>query len=202
MKTFVRRTAAAAIFAAALFSCVSRPTGEAIAPLRASTADEALQQLHARAASFRGAKSLMRVRTTVGGKTQSFRAQLIVKDARSMELIAYTPVGTTALRMRAEGDEVTIDNRLEGNEWEGSSQELAQSFGFFGALRPAEMSMLILGLPPRDDAAYETTADGLAKATFGDVVVTFDPPAFPAKNVVVTRGADRVELEQLEVVGL
>jgi hypothetical protein len=42
-------------------------------------------------------RSLMRVRATTNGKTQSFRAALRC-DERRMELIAYTPVGTTALR--------------------------------------------------------------------------------------------------------
>ncbi|HET7437231.1 MAG TPA: hypothetical protein VFN10_21160 [Thermoanaerobaculia bacterium] len=196
----IRRIATAALFAAVFFSCATKPAGTPIAPLTATTSEEAMQQLRARRDAFRGARTLMRVRTTTNGKTQSFRAQLIVQDARRMELIAYTPVGTTALHMRANGDEVSVDNRLEGKEWEGSAQDLARQFGFFGALKPAEMSMLILGLPTRDDAAYEATPAGLSRATIGDVVVTFDPPAFPAKNVVVVRGDDRVEIEHLETV--
>ena len=67
-------------------------------------------------------------------------------------------------------------------------------------LTPAEIGMLIAGLPPRDGLQYDVEAGGLRRASFGDVVVTFDPPSFPARNVVVTRGEDRVEIEHLEVV--
>ena len=68
-----------------------------------------MQQLRARRASFGGMRSLMRIRATVKGKTQSFRAQLAVHDAQRMELIAYTPVGTTAMTMKADGNRITSD---------------------------------------------------------------------------------------------
>lgn len=160
-----------------------------------------MQQLRTRRAEFDGLRSLMRVRATTNGKTQSFRAQLAIHDSRRMELTAYTPVGTTALTLKANGDEVSVQNRIENSEWEGSANDLARSFGFFGAgLTPAEVAMLIAGLPPRDDVQYEADAAGLRRASFGDVTVVFDPPSFPAKSVVITRGEDRVEIEHLEVV--
>jgi hypothetical protein len=188
----MKRFFAAAVVAALLFSCrTGRPDGVAVVPLTATTAEDAMEQLRGRRASFNGLRSLMRVRATTNGKTQSFRAQLAVHDAQRMELIAYTPVGTTALTLKADGDHVT------------SNPEVApESFAFLRAtgLTPAEIGMLIAGLPPRDDLQYEVEAGGLRRASFGDVVVTFDPPSFPAKNVVVTRGEDRVEIEHLEVV--
>ena len=85
------------------------PDGVARRAADGDDADEAMQQLRARRANFRGMRSLMRVRATTNGKTQSFRAQLAVHDARRMELIAYTPVGTTALKMKADGDRITTD---------------------------------------------------------------------------------------------
>lgn len=188
----MKRLAAAVVVAALLFSCrTGRPDGVAVAPLTAATAEDAMQQLRARRASFDGLRSLMRVRATTKGKTQSFRAQLAVHDARRMELIAYTPVGTTALTLKADGDRVT-----------SNPQVAPESFDFLRAtgLTPAEMAMLIAGLPPRDDLQYEVDAAGLRRASFGDLTVTFEPPSFPAKNVVVTRGEDRVEIEHLEVV--
>lgn len=184
--------AVALVAAAFLFDCrTGRPDGVAIAPLTATTSDEAMAQLRARRASFDGLRSLMRVRATTNGKTQSFRAQLAVHDAKRMELTAYTPVGTTALTLKADGDRMTSD-----------PQVAPESFAFIRAsgLTPAEMAMLIAGLPPRDELQYDVDAAGLRRASFGDVVVTFDPPSFPAKSVVVTRGNDRVEIEHLEVV--
>jgi hypothetical protein len=196
------KRAAVVVALALLVSCrTGRPDGVAIAPLTATTAEEAMQQLRARRAEFDGLRSLMRVRATTNGKTQSFRAQLAIEDARRMQLTAYTPVGTTALTLKANGDDVSVQNRIENSEWEGSANDLARSFGFLGAgLTPAEVAMLIAGIPPRDDLQYETDAAGLRRASFGDVVVVFDPPSFPAKSVVVTRGQDRVEIEHLEVV--
>jgi hypothetical protein len=165
------------------------PDGTPVAPLTASTADEAIAQLRARRASFHGMRSLMRVRATTAGKTQSFRAQLIVQDAQRMELIAYTPVGTTAFTMKADGDRITTDPEVA-----------PASFDFLRAtgLTPAETGMLLLGIPPRDDVRISAGPAGLISASAGGIDVTFDPPAFPAKSLVITRGGDRVEIEHLE----
>jgi len=179
----------------ALFVCIAcrtgRPTGAPVAPLTAPTAEAAAQQLRERRAEFHGMKSLMRVRATRGGQTQSFRAQLAVHDAQRMELTAYTPVGTTALKMKANGNDVTTDPAVPPN-----------SFDFLrtAELTPAEVGMLLLGLPPRDGLQVEYTPAGLASASAGGIQATFDPPSFPAKRVVLTRGNDRVEIEHLEVV--
>jgi hypothetical protein len=149
-----------------------------------------MTQLRAQRASFRETRSLMRVRATTNQKTQSFRAQLVVHDARTMQLTAYTPVGTTALKLRANGNDITSDPPVA-----------PESFAFLrnAGLTPAETAMLLLGIPPRDDLQYDVDAAGLRSATVGDVTVTFDPPAFPAKRVLVTRGNDRIEIEHLEV---
>ena len=168
-----------------------RPAGVPIAPLTASTSEEAIAQLRERRAEFRGMRSLMRVRATTNGKTQSFRAQLAVHDARRMELVAYTPVGTTAMKMKADGDRITTDPEVAPS-----------SFDFLRAaeLTPAETAMLLLGLPPRDDLPVEAAPTGLASATAGGITVVYDPPAFPARSVVVTRGSDRIEITHDEVV--
>jgi hypothetical protein len=108
-----------------------------------------------------------------------------------MELIAYTPVGTTAMTMKADGDRITTDPEVA-----------PASFDFLrtAGLTPAETAMLLLGLPPRDDMRVEMTPTGIASATAGEIAVTFEPPSFPAKRVIITRGADRVEIEHAEVV--
>ena len=185
-----RRLALVALFV--VIGCqTGRPAGTPVAPMVAPTREAAIAQLQERRASFRGMKSLMRVRATRNGQTQSFRAQLAVHDARRMELIAYTPVGTTALKMKANGNDVTSEPKVP-----------PESFDFLRAaeLTPAEVGMLILGLPPRDDLTVDVVEGGLASATAGGITVTFDPPSFPAKRVIVSRGNDRVEIEHLEVV--
>ena len=173
-------------------SCrTARPAGVPIAPLTASTSEEAMAQLRERRADFHWMRSLMRVRATTNGKTQSFRAQLAVHDARRMELVAYTPVGTTAMKMKADGDRITTDPEVAPS-----------SFDFLRAaeLTPAETAMLLLGLPPNDEVRVRVAATGLVSATAGGISVVYDPPAFPARNVVVTRGADRIEITHDEVV--
>jgi hypothetical protein len=187
------RVASCAIAALVLFAAcrTTRPQGVAVAPLTASSVEEATLQLHQRREDFRGMRSLMRVRATTNGKTQSFRAQLAVHDPRRMELVAYTPVGTTALTMKADGDRITTEPEVA-----------PESFDFLRAtgLTPAETGMLLLGLPPRDDVQVEIASSGIASAASGEITVTFDPPSFPAQRVVVSRGADRIEIEHLEVV--
>jgi hypothetical protein len=175
-----------------LTSCRStRPSGSPVTPLTATTVEETTAQLRERRASFRGMKSLMQVRATTNGKTQSFRAQLIVHDAQRMELIAYTPVGTTALTMKANGFDVQTDPAVP-----------PESFAFLqsAGITPAETGMLILGIPPRDDVEIVYGSTGIARATAGGISADFDPPAFPAKRVVIARGADRIEIDHLEVV--
>jgi hypothetical protein len=175
-----------------LVSCRStRPVGSPVVPLTAPTAEEAMQQLRERRASFTGMRSLMRIRATVKGKTQSFRAQLAVHDAQRMELIAYTPVGTTAMTMKADGHRITTD-----------PPAAPESFAFLreAGITPAETAMLLLGLPPRDDLQVDYAPGGVASASAGNMNVQFEPPSFPASRVVITSGDDRIEITHDEVV--
>ena len=88
-----------------------------------------------------------------------------------------------------------------GGNVSGSAEDLARPFGFYaGGLQPAEMAMLLIGLPPRQDLEYEVTPAGIASATVGDVRVVFETPSFPARNVVITRGENRLEIKHVEVV--
>lgn len=172
-----------------------------MAPVRARTPEDALDQLRARAAAFTGARSLMRVRATANGRTQAFRAQLVVYDRHAMELIAYTPLGTTAVTIRATGDQISFVNHVENDSWEGSPEDLARSLSIYAtSMLPAEMAMLLIGLPAVEGVTYAATPGGLQSATTGDLMVVFDPPQFPPKRVTVRRGNDVVELEHLEIV--
>lgn len=189
----MKRLAAAALAAVLLCSCrTGRPDGVAVEPLTAATAEEATQQLRERRANFNGMRSLMRVRATVNGKTQSFRAQLHVQDSRRMELVAYTPIGTVALRMKADGDRITTDPSVAPD-----------SFNFLreAGLTPAEMAMLLLGLPPNEGVRVAYDAAGVVSANPGRMTVQFAPPSFPASHAVVTTdGGDRIEITHDEVV--
>ncbi|PYQ27872.1 MAG: hypothetical protein DMF56_18540 [Acidobacteria bacterium] len=187
----MRRSIALIALLAVVACRTGRPAGVAVVPLSAATREDAIAQLAQRRANFHGMKSLMRVRATNGKTTQSFRAQLIVHDNQRMELIAYTPVGTTALKMKANGSRIESDPEVT-----------PEAFAFLrdSGLTPAEMGMLVLGLPPRDDTTWTFTAGGLARVDIGEVMAVFDPPAFPAKRVTISTTRDHIEIEHLEVV--
>ena len=178
-----------------LAACATtRPATESpIAPLSASSAADALQQLNARRAELPGARSFMRVRA--GQK--SFKAQLRVQGER-MQLIVYTPINTTAATLYADGDRVTFLNNVDMTQWQGSASELAGSLGVF-ASKPSDLALLLLGLPG-SSGTYEATPAGLAHATLGSITATYDPPSLPAKHVTIDHGGQHIEFEQLEVI--
>lgn len=203
----MKRRAAVLLALALAAACRSgRPpagaTESPMAALTATTSDDAMRELLARRAAFAGARSYMRVRATSGEKTQSFRAQLQVDANGRMLLTAYTPVNTSAMRLYADGDRVTLFNDLERTKQEGTAAQLAKSIGFFApSLTPAELALLVIGIPPSASAAkFVTTPEGLARATTGDVVITYDPARFPPSHVTVERPGQKLEIEHLELV--
>lgn len=199
----------------------ARPAGNEtpIAPLAAPSIPAAIAELQTRRTQFTGERSLMRIRATTSAGTQSFRAQLQVDRAERMQLTAYTPIGTTALTVYAEGDRVIFLNAIEQTSWQGSAADFARGFGFFGSLKPVELAMLLLGLPARagTDARlftdttfgikpgmlYDMTPNGIARATIETdedlVTVTYDPPSQPPQVVKVTHGNETLEVTHLEV---
>jgi len=190
-------------FAVALLfiaACATRPpSGEPLAPISASSADEAMRILEARAAELTGARSLMQMRARSGERVTSFKAQLQL-DAHAMLLTAYTPLNTTAMRIYADDNGVVFTNDFEQTAWRGSAAEFARNFGFFGDLAPRDVAKLLLGLPGSRAATYEATPAGLARATAGDVTITYAPPSFPPSRVTVVRGAQSLEIESLGTV--
>jgi hypothetical protein len=185
---------------ALLAACrTTRPAGEEtpVAPLTSTSPADAARQLTARRAQLIGERSLLRIRATNGDRSQSFRAQLQIDSSSRMLLTAYTPLGTTAIRLFADASEVTFINDLEGTWWHGSPSDFASSFGFFGSTSPYSMALLIAGLPA-DGLTYDYAAAGLSRAKVGDVVITYDPPSYPPQHVTIVRGAQKLEIETLE----
>jgi hypothetical protein len=126
--------------------------------------------------SLHAVRSLMHVRATRGENTQSFRAQLLVEPATErLEMNAYTPVGTSAFTLYAEGVRVVFLDRIHRMRWEGDSREIA----LLGGVRPAAWALAVLGYP---EELHGITIEGA-------------PP-----EVTLRRGAERVEIRHLEVV--
>jgi hypothetical protein len=184
----------------AIAACRStRPADEVpVAPLTAGTPADARAQLAERAASMRGARALMRVRATSGERTQSFRAQLQVERSERMLLTAYTPLGTSAFTLFADGERVVFVDHINRTAWRGTAAELAQSVGFFDpSTPPAVWAQLLLGLPVRGQA--EVTSSGAASIRNGAISFTFDPPVFPPQHVTVSRGGSTMDIAVLEI---
>jgi hypothetical protein len=198
------RRALAIVALSALFAgCrTARPVGEEtpLTALTPTSAEDAERQLVARRAQMTTARSLLRMRITNSKLSLSVRAQLEVGGGR-MLLTAYTPFGTTGMRLYAAGDEVTFVNDFEGTWWHGGVSEFGRSFGFFGSASPPAMALLLVGLPADGpDFAYDYTPAGIARARAGDVVITFDPPSYPPKHIAVVRAAQSLDIETLESV--
>ncbi|HEX3580384.1 MAG TPA: DUF3261 domain-containing protein [Thermoanaerobaculia bacterium] len=86
-------------------------------------------------------RELMRVRATHGERTQSFKAQLLVEPKTNrVELTAYTPLGTSAMTLYADGDRVTFLNHIDQTQWSGRASEVA----IFGGVEPAEWATKIV----------------------------------------------------------
>ena len=113
-----------------VLACASTRTGHE-APFVAGTP---LDQVHA-------VRELMRVRATHGERTESFKAQLLVEPKTSrVELTAYTPLGTSAMTLYADGDRVTFLNHIAQTQWSGRASDVA----LFGGVAPAEWAAKIV----------------------------------------------------------
>jgi hypothetical protein len=196
----MRRAFAGLALTALLAGCrTTRPAGKEtpVAPLTSTSPADASRQLTARRAQLTTERSLLRIRATSGDRSQSFRAQLQVDGTNRMLLTAYTPLGTTAMRLYAAGAEVTFINAIENTWWHGSAAEFAGAFGFFGSTPPSAMALLICGLPA-EGFSLDYASAGLARANVGDVTVTFDPPSYPPQHITIVHGAQKLEIETLE----
>jgi hypothetical protein len=198
----MRRALAILALVAVVSGCsTTRPSGEEspAAALTSTSADDAARQLAARRAQMTSARSLLRIRATNAGRSISFRAQLQVDKSGRMLLTAYTPFGTNAMRLYADGGEVTFINDFEGTWWRGGLAEFGRTFGFFGSASPSSMGLLIIGLPAAGrDFMYEYAPAGLKRASVGDTVVTYDPPSYPPHHILVSRTAQSLDIETLE----
>lgn len=158
-----------------------------------------MRELSARNAELDGAREMMHVRITTPQRTQSFRAEMQL-DRNAMLLIAYTPLNTAAMHLYADPSGVVFLNDLQRTAWRGSASEFAASFGAFGEIAPRDMAKLLIGLPASSRLSYEATNSGLARASGGEVTISYDPPSFPPSRVTVTRGAGKLEVESTALV--
>ncbi len=176
-----------------------------IAALTSSTAADALRALRAERAALGGARALLRVRVTTfrdgDDEVQSFRAAVDV-HGQHMELTAFSPLGTTAMTIVADGDRVHVHDVLHGTDWDGTAADLSHAIGIFPAgVPPAEMAWLLLGYPGNAGVEVVATPTGLSSATAGDLTVRYDPPVHPPQHAEVTSPKQKVEVTLTEIIG-
>lgn len=124
-----------------------------------------LDQVHA-------VRELMRVHATRGEQTQSFKAQLLVEPkANRVELIAYTPFGTSAMTLYADGNQVTFLNHIAQTQWSGRASDVA----LFGGVAPSEWAAKIV-----NGQTTITRGGGTVEITPLEVVSTDASPRPPA----------------------
>jgi hypothetical protein len=199
--TFVSAAAIAASLAALSACRTTAPAGreQPLQPLTVSSREAVIPELRRQMSSLHALRSLMRVHVTSGGRRQSFRAQMLVEpQTQRMELTAYTPLGTEAMTIAADGDRVLFLDHVHRTAWQGSSAELAGSIGFFDPeTLPAAWALDLFGFPARGE--FVAGDAGLASGTVGDVRIGFDPPVFPPHQVTVTRVGETLEVTHLEL---
>jgi len=125
--------------------------------------------------SVHSIRSLVRVRATNGEKTESFKAQLIVEPStQRVSLTAYSPIGTSAMTLFADGDRVTFLDHVNRTAWQGS----AQSLDLFDGAPPASWALRILGDATRHVTI--TRGAGTAEITVLEAYSSDASPRAPA----------------------
>lgn len=151
------------LIALLVLGCASARTGHE-APFAPGTP---LDHVHA-------VRELMRVRAMHGERTESFKAQLLLEPkTRRVELTAYTPLGTSAMTLYADGDRVTFLNHIDQTQWSGKASDVA----IFGGIEPAEWAAKIVS-----GQTTITRGNGTVEITPLQLVATDaspQPPAIP-----------------------
>ena len=112
-----------------------------------------------------------------------------------MLMTVYTPLGTTGARLYVDADQVIFLNDFQSTAWRGKASDLAGGLAAFGN---RELPMLLVGLPAAgvDDITYAPA--GIQSVRLSDVIVNYEPAAYPPKIVSIDRGGQRVEIEHLD----
>lgn len=198
---FELRTPLLVVFVLLLAAChtTTLPPGEELAPLTATSPADAARQLEARRAQFEGERSLVRLHLPSASVTVTARGQLQVDRAGHMLLTIYTPLGTSAARLYAGGDQIVYLNDLQSTAWQGKASDFAGGLGLFGNTMPTDaVADLLVGLPPPGMSSISYAATGMAEVRLPEVTITYDPPEYPPKTIRIERQGRAVEIDHLQ----
>lgn len=206
------RSAAALVLMLLAASCATlrRP----VDTLGAATPAAAWEKLSELRASFLGARAFLTI-DPQGGRR--FDATLAVDADGRIALEGLSPLGTTLFGIYGDGERVLFVNERERSWWEGTFAEFAAATGLFRGIhvaRPADLALLILGVPPEDavlagdwatsarGVRYRVERTGLAEVLTpgNEARVLYLPAAYPPVRVVLESAGSRLEIYHHEII--
>ncbi|MFA6955981.1 MAG: hypothetical protein WC538_08940 [Thermoanaerobaculia bacterium] len=139
------------------------------------------------------------IRVESDGSKQSFRATIATDERGCLRVDAFTPMGTAAFTLYADGDETTMIDHVNRSWWKGTFPTAARSLGLPGSLDAHSLAMIAFGLPasaePESErgerivqagVVYRVDAKGLAEVTGEGWTAKFNTPSFPASSVTIS----------------
>lgn len=219
MRIEARRASFLLLFSLLFVSCrtTSLKDGAPFQPILGATPEEAWRALLGQRMSFSGARAFAKVVAKTPEGSRSFRITIEFEAEGAFTIQVLSPAGTTLRTVTARGREVTVqEGRRRIPE---SIAELGRMLGIpTEGWTAADVSMLLLGLPPVAEVRevttdrfqsqngrfeYQITDRGLQRVSAADVEVLYDPAAFPPRRVVFRTAAGHgFELEYLELLQL
>jgi len=191
----------------------SRQEVTPLPPLRAAGPSEAWDELLRLRRESPRLASYASIRVEAGGSKQSFRATIATDERGRLRVDAFTPMGTAAFTLFADGVETTMIDHVSRSWWKGPFSTAARSLGLPEALDAHSLAMIAFGLPASAEpetergerivqagVAYRVEAQGLAEAAGEGWTATFADPSFPAGSVTISTsdGARAITVRHLE----
>lgn len=168
-------------------------------PLATATPDEAWNALLRLRREEPRLASYASIRVEAGGTKESFRATIATDERGRLRVDAFTPMGTAAFTLYADGGAATMIDHAQRTWWKGPFPTAARSLGLPESMTARELAMIAFGLPASTSAesergerfvqegiAYTVAAGGLASARADAWSASFEPAAQPPSSVTIT----------------
>jgi hypothetical protein len=206
--------AALLLLAAGATRCASwRQEVKPLPPLVAASPGEAWDELLRIRREAPRLASYTSIRVESGASKQSFRATVATDERGRLRVDAFTPMGTAAFTLYADGVETTMIDHVNRSWWKGPFPTAARSLGLPESLDAHSLAMIAFGLPASADpetergerivqagVSYRVEKSGLAEAAGEGWTATFATPSFPAGSVTISTadGARAMTVRHLE----
>lgn len=139
------------------------------------------------------------IRVESAGAKQSFRATIATDQRGRLRVDAFSPMGTAAFTLYADGGEATMVDHIGRSWWRGPFPVAAKSLGLPDSLEAHSIAMLAFGLPAstlegqageelvsQNGVSYLVERNGIAEANGDGWSARFEPASFPAGAVTIS----------------